>query len=328
MNKILLLVVALAALLSMGGFAWYEHHKHNKKPTPDVIPTPVYDLWVHWKNKHGKKYASPTEEKARLQIFYTNYKTIQTHMQNPKRTFDMGFNKFMDLTSQEFGQYYLSYRDNSFWRKRNVKSFNATPANSVDWRTKGAVTGVKNQGQCGSCWAFSTTGSLEGAHFLKTGTLTSFSEQQLVDCSGSYGNQGCNGGLMDYAFQYVEAKGISTEAEYPYTGYDGSCQKDNGSWKISGYTDVPAGSTSELKSACNTQPVSVAVDAESWQFYSGGVFSNCGTSLDHGVLLVGYTSDYWIVKNSWGGDWGEDGYIRLATGNTCGIANSASTPQA
>jgi cathepsin L len=164
------------------------------------------------------------------------------------------------------------------------------------------------------------------------------SEQQLVDCSGSYGNLGCNGGLMDNAFKYTQKYGIESEANYGYKAVDGSC-KYNASkvvFKNSGFVDVPARNLDQLAAAVNLQPVSVAVDAESWQFYSSGIYSaNCGTSLDHGVLLVGYGSesgkDYWIVRNSWGTSWGENGYIRLkktsgkGTGE-CGIALSASYP--
>lgn len=138
---------------------------------------------------------------------------------------------------------------------------------------------------------------------------------------------GCNGGLMDYAFQYVIDKGITSELLYPYKAVDQNCKKDGGSFKISKFTDVDSGDCDSLADALNTQPIAIGVDAEEWQFYSGGVFSDCGTSLDHGVLLVGVkTGQYWIVKNSWGASWGEQGYIRLADGNTCGICNTASYP--
>lgn len=239
----------------------------------------------------------------------------------------MGFTKFMDLTTAEFKEKYLSTKVPA--KSGNVKVLStANLATDVDWRQKGAVTGVKDQGQCGSCWSFSTTGALEGLSFLSGHGLQSFSEQQLVDCSGSYGNQGCNGGLMDDAFQYVQANGITTEDAYPYTAVDGTCQTQGGAFKNGGYQDVPQGDVDQLAAAVNGRPVSIAVDAENWQMYSSGVFSDCNDSLDHGVLLVGYSSDYWIVKNSWAESWGENGYIRLARGNTCGLANSASYPTA
>jgi len=156
------------------------------------------------------------------------------------------------------------------------------------------------------------------------GTLQSFSEQQLVDCSGSYGNQACNGGLMDNAFKFVRDKGITSEAAYPYKGVKGTCTAATGSFKISGYTDV-SGCTN-LANAVVGRPISVAVDATNWSPYKSGTFSNCAASLNHGVLLVGLTDAYWLVKNSWGTSWGISGYIQLARGNTCGICNQPSYP--
>merc|ERR1711967_10571 len=202
---------------------------------------------------------------------------------------------------------------------------------SVDWTTKGAVTKVKDQGQCGSCWAFSTTGGLEGAWEIASGKLVSLSEQQFVDCDKS--SMGCNGGNMGSAFQWAESKNVATESSYPYTARDGTC-------KSSGTTAIPKGgvtgyksvgqSTDSLKSALQTGPVSVAIEADQMaiQLYSGGVLSSgCGTNLDHGVLAVGYDSNSFKVKNSWGTSWGNSGYLQISqSGNTCGIHSDASYP--
>merc|ERR1711998_763295 len=210
---------------------------------------------------------------------------------------------------------------------------------SVDWRKEGAVTPVKNQGQCGSCWSFSTTGSMEGRWFLKNKTLVSLSEQQCVDCSHNDQNAGCNGGLMDSAFKYAEGTAIETEAQYPYKGRDGTCAAKGGSVEVKSYQDVTVNDPSALAAAVAEGPVSVAIDAGSifFQLYFGGIMKHfCGTSLDHGVLVVGYGTengtDYWLLKNSWGASWGESGYFRMLRDMSkqgpgfCGLQKSASYP--
>lgn len=200
-------------------------------------------------------------------------------------------------------------------------------ASDIDWRQKGAVSPIKDQGQCGSCWAFSTTGNLESTNFLfGSKSMTLYSEQQLVDCSASYGNQGCNGGWMDNAFNYVQAKGIVTEAQYPYVAVTQKCKMDGGVFKIKTHTDITAGDCNGMLNALMIEPISIAVDAANWSYYAGGIFKNCGKNLDHGVLLVGYNQEggYYIVKNSWGASWGEQGFIRLALQDTCGICDAAS----
>jgi C1A family cysteine protease len=237
---------------------------------------------------------------------------------NEHRTYDECINQFTAMTQEEFAQSYLGtvvVPDNIV-----VDSSDDISVGDVNWVEQGAVTGVKDQKTCGSCWAFSTTGSLEGLSKIRYGTLESFSEQQLVDCSGKYGNMGCNGGFVVNAFNYVQDNGIVFESDYPDKAVKQTCHTNSGSFKISGFVD--ASSCYDLANAVTGRPVSVAVDANNWSRYSKGIFSNCKTSLDHSVLLVGITDEYWLVKNSWGTTWGESGYIRLARGNTCGICTA------
>lgn len=313
----------------------------------------MYDLlqdeWEAYKSHHVKKYQNPVEEKFRMKIYLENRHRIAKHNKEGK-SFKLAMNKYGDMLPREFASRMNGYRSdlkNHTAHLLTAASFIA-PANvavpeSIDWREKGAVTPVKDQGQCGSCWSFSTTGALEGQAFRKTGVLTSLSEQNLIDCSTGdlYQNEGCNGGLMDNAFRYIKDNhGIDTEVSYPYEGKDDRCRykKKNKGAEDVGFVDVPEGDEEKLKLAVATVgPVSVAIDAshESFQFYSKGVYyeKDCSsTELDHGVLVVGYGTedgeDYWLVKNSWGTTWGENGFIKMARNkdNHCGIASSASYP--
>lgn len=338
MSKTLLVVGLVTLFASLAGVYYYVHNTDVKVTL--MSDTAIYDSWIHWKQINQKLYTSQKEDEVRFQIYKSNVIRIQDHNEKAKTgefTFVLGINQFADLTQDEFKSMYVG--TNVEKTKTNVKTLSteSLPA-SVDWRNS-AVSPVKNQGQCGSCWAFSTVGALEGLHAINSGSLVQFSEQQLVDCSTSFGNEGCNGGLMDFAFQYVEKNGIETESDYPYKGSDGKCAVSGSktSWKINGFVDVPQNVSAQLKAAVAQQPVSVAIEADGFwfQFYFGGIFSSsCGTNLDHGVLVVGYGTEsgknYWTVKNSWGGSWGEKGYIRIADNGDgpglCGIQMCASYP--
>lgn len=289
--------------------------------------------------KYSKDYHSSNEYVKRLQVFQENIAFINKHnLQGHSYTLDI--NEFADLTHAEF----IRTRVSPIPFPKNIHSISQSISNtslptSLDWRTtsnpKGlvAVTAVKNQEQCGSCWSFSASGATEGAWAISGKPLTSLSEQQLIDCSSSYGNNGCNGGDMDAAFQYIIKNGLCTEASYPYQAADGTCKSCTAVGHLNGYTDIPdeTGILTEIQKG----PVSIGIEADQavFQFYSGGVLddSSCGTNLDHGVLIVGYGSlngkDYWIVKNSWGSGWGMNGYVLIARGKgMCGIGQMQSRP--
>jgi len=279
------------------------------------------NLWTAWKLKHKKAYTG-AEEQHRFKTFIANIDTI-ARMNKEHKTAKFGINHFADLTSAEFKKNYTG----SAHIERNVNQSEVfKPAaiklpDSVDWRTKGAVTGVKNQGQCGSCWTFSATGAIEGHYFISSGKLVSFSEQQIVDCAHAAG-QGCQGGWPYKAIDYVAQNGIETESDYPYTARDGSCKYNSGKAikATSGHKMVTAHSSDLLKTALVSQPVSVCVQADqsAFQFYKSGVLATgCGASINHAVLAVGYGKvgvlEAFYVKNSWGTGWGNNGYIYLST---------------
>jgi len=313
-------VLALIALLAVAASAYTEKEYRA--------------AFLKFIKDYGKHY-SQAEFSVKYSTFKFNMDFVHdwnSNLENHR----VAVNKFADLTVAEFTAMYLGTRATV-----TPGAYVPSPTtDTVDWRTKGAVTPIKNQGQCGSCWAFSTTGSTEGAHFIALSKLVSLSEQNLVDCSGAYGNQGCNGGLMTQAFDYIiHNKGIDTEASYPYTAQDGTCHfttANIGSTLVS-YVNVQSGSEADLVTKINSGPTSVAIDAShsSFQLYKSGIYyeAACSSSaLDHGVLAVGYgatgSKDYYIVKNSWGTDWGMAGYIDMSRNrnNNCGIATMASLP--
>jgi C1A family cysteine protease len=321
-----------------------------------ALALPLASEFSAWKAEFKKAYDTVEAEAAALAAYEANDVIIREH--NAKKlSYWLGHNEFSDLTWDQFNAYYME--------SSTALHMNRAPTNmqrahiqlpkpvstvedddSVDWVEKGAVTPVKNQGRCGSCWAFSTTGSTEGAFFVASGKLVSLSEEDLVQCDTNK-DQGCHGGLMDNAFAYIEKNGIATEADYPYTsgtGEGGTCMKPQQLKKavtISGFKDVPADDEDALKDAVTKAPVSIAIEADksAFQLYKSGVLdsSACGKKLDHGVLIVGYgtdsslSKDYWKVKNSWGATWGDNGFIKIEkgaseSGGECGIRKGAVFP--
>jgi len=267
--------------------------------------------------------------------FKNNIEFIQKHNNN-NHSYVLEINQ---LSDQKISSNPIIYQTTNTTYGGEDKNIILPP--STDWRKKDIITNVKNQGRCGSCWSFSATGSIEAIHAIKTGNLLNISEQQLVDCSGNYGNKGCQGGSMDSAFKYVIDNGLCSEEEYPYEGTEGKCMVCKDVINISDYKDVIPNNEDILKRVVNQQPVSVAIQAnlKSFQLYSSGIYSDpsCGTQLDHGVLIVGYGNDmfhnmdYWIVKKKWGPQWGENGYIRIQrnienNSGLCGIAMQPSIP--
>lgn len=303
----------------------------------------------HWSQfesfleKFEKKYESVEEMTSRFHIFEKNLETIIEHNLDRSQNFTMAINKFTDLTPQEFKE---RHTGNLYFAASNTctvykSSGTVNVPVALDWTEKGAVTPVKDQGQCGSCWSFSATGAMEGAWAIKNKNLVSLSEQQLVDCSKKYGNLGCNGGLMDNAFKYVIDNGICSEAAYPYTATGGKCAISCSTvTTVKGCSDVPPNNQVLLKEAVALGPVSIAIEADTkvFQSYSSGVITStsCGTNLDHGVLITGYGEEngikYWKVKNSWSSSWGDEGYVKILRSDSvndagiCGIAMQPSFP--
>ncbi|XP_072453050.1 procathepsin L-like [Notamacropus eugenii] len=306
--------------------------------------------WEQWKSQHRKAYGG-NEDNRRRAIWEKNLKIVEMHNLDysaGKQSFRMEMNKFADMTNEEFRQVMTGFIQKGFQGKTKGAVFHKSLLEHIprhiDWRERGYVTPVKDQGLCGSCWAFSATGSLEGQWFRKTGKLVSLSEQNLVDCSAAEGNKGCDGGLMDHAFEYVKKNGgIDIEESYPYEEKDGDCRfkPETAVANITGYVDIPSGDEKALKVAVATVgPICVAIDAGhfSFQLYRDGIYYEPDCSIEdinHGVLVVGYGiakkngRKYWIVKNSWNTDWGNKGYILMARyeNNNCGIASMASYPE-
>ncbi|CAI0443170.1 unnamed protein product [Linum tenue] len=332
-------------------------------PLTDALIRQMHEQWM---TSHGRVYVTSAEKERRYQIFKVNVARIESFNaagnNNTTSSYKLGVNQFADMTNEEFLKSQTGFKgyitrsngssvDSPFKYAKAASGNDDVPAATVDWREKGAVTAVKNQGQCGCCWAFSAVAAVEGISQITSGELTSLSEQELVDCDRRGYNNGCDGGVVDEAFRYIIQNlggTMATEADYPYTAADGSCKAgrpigaaSGGGVMITGYEDVPRNDEEALLRAAANQPISVAIDAggDSFQFYHSGVYTGeCGTRLNHAVTVVGYGESedgmkYWLIKNSWGETWGEEGYMKMERdvadeGGRCGIAMQASYPTA
>jgi C1A family cysteine protease len=346
--KFLLFLTFLSSVLSfpsLRGFSTFSISTQDVDLDLDEIIE--WKEFTNFQERFNKRYSSLFELEERFDIFRSNYRLIQQHNSDITQNFTLGVNQFADLTNDEFRTRYTSgivgERVGAYLCTAYSSTASGAPT-AIDWRSKGGVTPVKDQGNCGSCWSFSSTGAMEGAWFVRYGQLLSFSEQELVDCANgiSYGSHGCNGGQMDGAFKYGIQTGMCTEANYPYTsgntGTSGACKSCNIVAKFSTCYDVKPNDQVSLKGAVAQQPVSVAIEADTayFQLYKSGVLTSsaCGTTLDHGVLVVGYGTEngnpYWLVKNSWSSSWGDQGYVKILRSEStndagiCGIAKQPS----
>ncbi|CAH9121976.1 unnamed protein product [Cuscuta epithymum] len=324
----------------------------EKSPSSSMRRRAQYE---QWRRLHGKSYRDASEEEERYHIFRQNVDRIEAfnNAKQQRGGYQLGLNKFADLTNHEFRAMHAG----GYNPKVSLSATVAPPPNhfkyenvtevpeALDWRAQGAVTPVKEQLQCGCCWAFSAVAAVEGLNKIKTGELVSLSEQELLDCNGD--GMSCDGGVMENAFNFiVNNNGLAAESIYPYTALQSAnCGSSGhaGSVRISGYESVPAEDEIALLKAVANQPVSVGINGgtDGFQFYSGGIFDemDCGPTLNHAVTVVGYGSDeevgasYWIVKNSWGSGWGEGGYMRITRDTNyaqnpgmCGLAMDGSYP--
>lgn len=329
-------VLVSLVLGCVAGIPTFYYHSDSLVDTSSLT---FYNFHV-FTQSYGKVYSTPEEHQLRYSIFADNFHKI-VDWNAGGHNFTLAINQFADLTVDEFSSGYLTLQRSNNNRLKNLAFLSKfSLPDFVDWRQKNIVNSVKDQGQCGSCYAFSAVQAIESAWAIKTGKLYSLSEQEIVDCDKV--DSGCNGGLMDNVFNWVIQNGLVQTSDYTYHASESACQvnKTNSVARVLSLIDVPAGNNTQLQAAVAQQPISVAINADSYQFqfYHTGVFDWTGcpdkdSDLDHGVGVVGYGiengSDYWIVRNSWGSSWGDNGYILMARGegvNTCGILDAASYP--
>ena len=340
MFKLLLLVSSFLSVFSA------DFNLRKRELTTFLNEGDEWKQFTNFQDRFSKRYENIQEMETRFQIFRTNLRNIILHNLDNTQNFTMGINQFTDLTPQEFKDQYvggLKTEVGSYGCKSFSSSASGAPS-SVDWRNKGVVNPVRDQGQCGSCWAFATTANAESVWAISSGKLLDLSEEFLVECAtgAGYFNMGCNGGQPDSAFKYMINNGQCTESSYPYkagtTKTAGTCQKcTSAGASFSGCYDVASKDQVSLMAAVAKHPVVIAIEADTryFQSYSGGILDspNCGTTLDHAVEIIGYGTengvDYWNVRNSWGSSWGENGYFRVkktSSTNDIGICGVAAEP--
>lgn len=338
MQKNIVIALAILGTLTAGYFLLKSKPATTAVDTDTTSLREIYNQWKNTYRAHIGALSSDVED-YRFKVFSDNYAKIIKH-NSLNKSYKLGLNAFAHLTQEEFAATRLGLKLPKN-RQRNFAAFNLPTDNlktKVDWRSK--MNGIKDQGQCASCWAFSVTGAVEGLHSIFNDNLMNLSEQELVDCSQRYGNEGCNGGIPDYTFPYVrDQKGIALQNDYRYMATDGFCRASGLSRNgpISGFVDIPVNKSAPLKAAIAQQPVSVGIESHSYTFqlYSSGIINDdsCGIDLDHAVVAVGYdeTSNppYYLVRNSWGTSWGEKGFVRIGIRDgegICGIQMWTSYP--